>query len=401
MMKDFSRRDFLKTTRDCALASILPWEKKISGQNTAREDVTLDEMIGQMLLVGFRGLQVSDGDTIIRDIRERNLGGIVLFDYDGKTGSFVRNIQSPEQVKTLIRNLQAAASIPLLISIDHEGGTVCRLKEAYGFPPTVSAATMGRRNDLDHTHQMASTMARTLADLGINLNLAPVVDVNINSENPIIGKRGRSFSSDPGIVTEHALEFIKAHHEKGVLCTMKHFPGHGSSTTDSHHGLVDVTHTWTEAELRPYARIIEAGEADIIMTAHVFNRHIDDRYPATLSRITLTDILRNRLNFDGVIMSDDMLMGAIIKEYDLPTAIQIAVQAGVDILAIANNSYYQEGATSHVIDLIKQMIYENKLCENRILESYQRIQKLKRRLLNSRILFETLSYPLFNRYFLF
>jgi beta-N-acetylhexosaminidase len=393
IMHIYNRREFLKTTGQVTLTSMIPWIKQSSVLPSTKENVSLDEMIGQMLLVGFRGLEVHEGDTILQDVRERHLGGIVLFDYDGITRTYVRNIQSPQQVKKLINDLQAAASTPLLISIDHEGGTVCRLKEQYGFPPTVSAATMGRRNDLDFTYRMAITMAETLAGLGINLNLAPVVDVNINPENPIIGKRERSFHSDPERVTAHALEFINAHHEKGVFCTMKHFPGHGSSTKDSHHGLVDVTDTWSEAELQPYAEIIDRGEADVIMTAHVFNRHIDAQFPATLSRATLTGILRERLNFDGVIMSDDMLMGAIIQEYDLPTAIQLAIQAGIDILAIANNAYYKEGVTSRVIQLVKQMIIENKISENRIRESYRRIQKLKSKRIDFRRIFEMI--PLF------
>lgn len=379
--QSFNRREFLKWTSR-GLATAIPWRWSQFSGWPEHGDVSLDDMIGQMLLVGFNGLEVNDEHPIVRDIREHNLGGVVLFDYDASTKTYVRNIQSPEQVRTLIQTLQAAASTPLLIALDQEGGMVCRLKKKYGFPPTVSAEYLGMKNDLEFTRQMASTMAQTLTTLGINLNLAPVVDVNVNPNNPIIGKRKRSFSSDPRIVTDHALEFIRAHHEKNVFCTLKHFPGHGSSTADSHHGLTDVTHTWSEIELEPYTNVIQTGEADVIMTAHVFNRFLDERFPATLSKSTITGILREKLSYDGVVISDDILMGAIIKEYDLRTAVQNAIEAGVDILAIANGAYFKEGVVTWAIALIKKLIRDGKLREARIYESYRRIQKLKYKLMN-------------------
>jgi beta-N-acetylhexosaminidase len=225
-------------------------------------------------------------------------------------------------------------------------------------------------------------MAKTLAELGINLNLAPVVDVNTNPDNPIIAKYERSFSADPEIVTEHALEFIKAHHEQGVLCTLKHFPGHGSSTGDSHLGVVDVTDTWARTELEPYANIIQAGQADAIMTAHVFNANLDSEYPATLSRPTITGILREELGYGGVVISDDMQMGAIADHYGFETAIQKSIEAGVDIIAIANNSVYEEDIAARTVALIKQLVQDGRVDEARIHESYQRIQRLKSKLGN-------------------
>lgn len=377
-MAEINRRTFLKLGA-CGFASAaMPGgPPSFSGSD---EEASLDAMIGQMLLVGFRGLHVDDSSAILKDVHDRRLGAVVLFDYDAKTQSFRRNIQSPEQVKDLTHSLQSAASTPLLVAIDHEGGTVCRLKEEYGFPPTVSAQYMGSKNDVAYTRQTATTMAKTLANLGINLNLAPVVDLNINPDNPIIGSRERSFSADSEIVARHALEFIQAHHESGILCTLKHFPGHGSSARDSHHGLVDVTGTWTEKELMPYADIIKAGQADAVMTAHVFNRYLDARFPATLSKTTITGILRGRLNYQGVVISDDMLMGAITEQYDLETAVFHALEAGVDILSFANNSVYEEGAAVRVIKLIKRMVEEERIPAERIRQSYQRIQNLKKKL---------------------
>jgi beta-N-acetylhexosaminidase len=264
-----------------------------------------------------------------------------------------------------------------LVAIDQEGGQICRLKETFGFPATVSAQHLGRLNDLALTHEQATTIAKTLAQLGINLNLAPAVDLNTNPDNPTIGHRERSFSADPEVVTGHALEFIKAHHSQGVLCTLKHFPGHGSSTTDSHLGLVDVTKTWSAGELEPYANLIKAGQADAVMTAHVFNAKLDPEYPATLSKPTITGLLRQALNYDGVVISDDIQMGAIAHHYGFAAAVQAAIEAGVDLIAIANNSVYDESIVARTIALIKQLVHEGKIKETRIDESYHRIQRLK------------------------
>jgi beta-N-acetylhexosaminidase len=339
--------------------------------------VSLEVKIGQMLMVGFRGLEVAAGHPLVQDIQERYIGGLVLFDYDVPTKTPLRNIESPAQLKRLITSLQVLSPIPLLIAIDQEGGQICRLKEEYGFPPTVSSQYLGKQNDLALTHAQATIIAQTLAQLGFNLNLAPAVDLNTNPNNPTIGQRERSFSADPDLVTNHALEFIKAHHTQGVLCTLKHFPGHGSSTHDSHLGLVDVTNTWSSIELEPYANIIKTGEADAVMTAHVFNAKLDPEYPATLSKATITGLLRQELNYDGVVISDDMQMRAIADHYGFATALQATIEAGVDMIAIANNSIYDEGIVAQTVALIKQLVHAGKISQARIDESYHRIQRLK------------------------
>jgi beta-N-acetylhexosaminidase len=346
----------------------------------AAPDVGLEVKIGQMLLVGFRGLMVTADHPIVRDIRERHLGAVVLFDYDVALQSGERNIQSPAQVQALVADLQRYAGAPLLVAVDQEGGMISRLKEKYGFPPTVSHAYLGQKNDLALTHQKAGEMARTLAGLGINLNLAPVVDVNTNPSNPIIARYERSFSADPNVVTQQALEFIKAHHEQGVLCTLKHFPGHGSSTGDTHLGVVDVTQTWSRIELEPFANIIRAGQADAVMTAHVFNANLDPAYPATLSKPIITGILRGELGYDGVVISDDMQMGAITSQFGFETAVQKAIEAGVDLIAIANNLVYEEGIGARATALIQQLVQKGTIGEARIDQSYQRIRRLKSRL---------------------
>ncbi len=376
-----SRREFLRLAgQGMAAVALLAGCARRQPESPTGQEVSLEVKIGQMLMVGFRGLEVSDEHPIVQDVRDRHLGGVVLFDYDVPTKTPVRNVESPEQVKALVGALQAVSPTPLLIAIDQEGGKIRRLKEKFGFPPTVSAQYLGTMNDLALTRQQATAMAETLAQLGINLNLAPVVDLNTNPDNPIIGQLERSFSADPDVVTNQALEFIKAHHDHGVLCTLKHFPGHGSSTEDSHLGLVDVTATWSSTELEPYASLIEAGEADAIMTAHVFNTELDPDYPATLSKPIITGLLREELGYDGVVISDDMQMGAIADHYGFETAIQATIEAGVDIIAIANNSVYEEDIAARTTSLIKQLVQDGAISEARLDESYQRIQRLKSKL---------------------
>src|SRR5512136_791325 len=335
-----TRREFLRLggAGIGALALLPAWQflPISTGKPTEPE---LDVKIGEMILAGFRGYALSDKNPIIADLKDRYVGGVVLFDYDVAYGKYKRNIKSPEQLAALDEELQAATPAPpLLISVDQEGGRINRLKPAYGFPPSYSQQYLGTMNDLEFTHECAETTASTLKSAGINLNLAPVVDLNVNPDNPIIGKYERSFSADPDIVTAHSLEVIKAHHEYGVLTTLKHFPGHGSSTGDSHQGFVDVTDTWSEVELEPFRNIIQAGMCDVVMTAHIFNEHLDPDYPATLSYPTISGILRERLGWDVVVITDDMGMGAITQYYGFETAIELAVKAGADILAYANNS---------------------------------------------------------------
>lgn len=341
---------------------------------------TLDVKIGQMLMVGFRGLTAPADSMIIRNIREQHVGAVVLFDNDTALNYGRRNIASPEQVKALVQQLQAAAGIPLLIAIDQEGGKVNRLKERYGFPPTVPAAYYGVMNDLEKTDAQADLIASTLADLGINLNLAPVVDLNVNPNNPIIGKLGRSISADPEIVTAHAAQFIKAHHRHNVMCTLKHFPGHGSSVGDTHKGFVDVTDTWSTEELVPFQALIGEGLVDAIMTAHIFNATLDPDLPATLSYPVITGLLREQMGYNGVIISDDMQMGAISKYYDFEPAVQAAVLAGVDIIAMANNIRFSRNVAKRAVNAIRELVETGKISEARIDQSYRRIMALKLRI---------------------
>lgn len=385
----YSRRDFLRfgSGAIAALALMPAWNRVPELANTRDSGKhppgDLDVKIGQMILAGFRGYTLKGKNLIVADLEDRCLGGVVLFDYDVATHKYKRNIESPGQLAALDEALQAATPFPpLLISVDQEGGRINRLKPAYGFPPSYSQQYLGTLNDLAFTHECAETTAQTLASAGINLNLAPVVDINVNPDNPIIGRYERSFSADPDIVTAHALEVIAAHHEHGVLTTLKHFPGHGSSTGDSHQGFVDVTDTWSEIELEPFRNIIQAGVCDVVMTAHIFNAHLDPDYPATLSQPTITGILRDQLGWDGVVITDDMGMGAITQYFGFETAIELAVKAGADILAYANNSsVFDPTIPARAFYVVKGLVESGVIKPSRIDQSYRRIKRLKERLM--------------------
>ncbi len=342
---------------------------------------SLRDKIGQMLLIGFRGYEISDADAISHDLRERNIGGVVLFDQEMADKTLPgRNVKSPEQLKTLCASLHARATTSLLISIDQEGGRVNRLKAAYGFPETLSHEELGAMNDLAKTFAHAEGIAKTLATAGINLNLAPVVDLDVNPDNPIIKGKKRSFSSDAEKVAVHAIEFSRAHHKHGVLTCAKHFPGHGSAQGDTHLGLVDVTKHWTDKELVPFKRMIDADVCDTIMSAHVFNANLDAERPATLSRAVLVGILRKQLGFKGVILSDDMEMKAISGHYGLEPAIQYAIEAGIDMLCFGNNMNFTVDIGEKASNIICRLVESGKISEARIDESYQRVMTLKKKL---------------------
>ncbi|MDR3132663.1 MAG: hypothetical protein LBU42_01395 [Prevotellaceae bacterium] len=344
-------------------------------------EAELKEKIAQMLLVGFRDTTLVENSEIYHDVKNLKVGGIILFDYDVPSKTPVRNIQSPAQVKKLVADLQEIASGKLLVSIDQEGGKVNRLKTVFGFPPTLSAKYLGKIDHADTTAFYAAQTAGVLAELGINLNFAPCVDVDVNPENPIIGQKERSFSADPGKVAKHAGIWIAEQAKKNIISCPKHFPGHGSSMNDTHAGSADVTSTWSEQELVPYRRLLETGAISLIMTSHVFNAHLDADYPATMSKKILTGLLRGQLGFDGVIISDDLAMGAIADLFPLEVALEKAINAGVDILCLSNNgSVYKPHMTQNVIDTIYALVKSGKITPQRIDESYRRIQQLKQAL---------------------
>lgn len=344
---------------------------------------TLDEKIGQMLMIGFRGTDLTKDNHIYNDIKNLHIGGVVLYDYDSfSEGKIARNIKHPEQVKALCQAIQDLSDTKLLISIDQEGGKVNRLKTTYGFPKVgVSAQYLGTLNNMDSTSHYAQLTAELLADLGINFNYAPVVDLNINPKSPAIGKIERSYSANPDIVTKHAAAVLDVYKNYGIIGCLKHFPGHGSAAADSHLGITDITKTWKEVELEPYKNLIQQEKVEMIMTAHVYNENLDT-LPATLSKKVMSDILRKQLQWQGIIISDDMHMGAIAQHYGLEVAIEKAINAGVDILMFSNNSreFYDAAAAEKAVATIKKLLEEGKITAAQIDNSYEKIIALKKSL---------------------
>jgi beta-N-acetylhexosaminidase len=341
--------------------------------------------VGELLLMGFSGTQVAGNDELRHLVCDVKVGGIILFERDVASGR-PRNLVNPEQVRRLTTDLQTLATVcagrPLFIAADNEGGRVMRLSPRLGFPPSPSAQELGQSDDPDTTRLEARRMGGVLREAGINWNLAPVVDVALNPLNPAVVTLGRSFSSDPARVTAHARAFVEGMHDAGILTALKHFPGHGSSLRDSHAGFTDVTDTADlDKELAPYRTLIALGLADSVMTAHVFNRALDPWDPATLSRYTVQRILRGQLGYQGVIVSDDLLMGAIIRHYGLEQAAVAALGAGVDVLLIAQNSVKGEpAAAERVIAAIDRALADGWLSRCRVAAALDHVAALRSRI---------------------
>jgi len=335
---------------------------------------SLDIMIGQMIMIGIGDFNIVDkNEAIYQEIKSGKVGGIVLYE---------KNIlfESPKSaLARLVESMQEHSEIPLFVSIDEEGGWVSRMKTKYGFPKTVSAQYLGELDNLDSTRFYANQTASILGGFGINMNYAPVVDVNINPKNPVIGGIKRSYSSDYADVAKHAAVVIEEHQAQNVVPVIKHFPGHGSSKQDTHLGLTDVTNTWLLEEIYPYVSLIDSGKVGAVMTAHIVNESLDTtKKPATLSKKVVTDLLRNFLHFEGVVISDDMQMGAIENEYGLQESIKLSLQAGVDMLMFANNVKDSNRITaSKIHTIIKELVLDGTISRDQINASFERIMKLK------------------------
>ena len=337
-----------------------------------------NQELGQLLVVGFRGTEINSESKIVKDIKEYNLGGVVLFDFDIESGEYGRNITNANQLLKLSSALVAYSQTPPIIAIDQEGGRVSRLKETYGFPKTRSAQYLGTLDNEDSTRYYAKTTAQEFMVVGVNTNFAPVVDVNLNPSNPVIGNYERSFSKETDKVVKHVGYVLDEFDKEGILSVLKHFPGHGSSTKDSHLGVTDVTNIWDESELLPYKKLFTERKINAVMTAHIYNARLDSLWPATLSERTIQGILRDSLGFNGVVFSDDMQMKAISDEYGLETAIEQSLNAGIDILVFANNLVYEEDIARKAIQIIQKGIAEGRISETKIDSALARVGRLKK-----------------------
>ena len=344
--------------------------------------VSLEKMAGSMLMVGFHGTSAKPQSQICKDISRYNLAGVILFDFNPVDKSKPKNIKNKAQLAKLTKELQACSkNHKLLIAVDQEGGRVQRLKSQYGFygkfPKAVDAGKMKYK-------QMKSTyskMANELKSIGINYDLAPVVDLAINPKNHVIYELGRSFSADPNRVVACASVFVQNMRNRGVITSLKHFPGHGSSTGDTHKGFVDVTEQWKKVELIPYRDMIKQGRVDTVMVAHVFNKKLDPVYPATLSQKTVNGLLRRDLGFHGVVITDDLQMGAISKKYGLRNTIKLAVNAGDDILLFGNQlDPNKTVSTKKLVDTIVSLVKSGDIKLDTIKRASKRVNILKQKL---------------------
>jgi beta-N-acetylhexosaminidase len=342
------------------------------GWSTSFGADSLSIKIGQMIMVGIPGTSVNASSQVIQEIKQQRIGGVLLFENN------INPNRSIVQLNVLCDDLQRSAKIPLFLSIDQEGGKVNRLKTKYGFAAMPSAFEIGQKNKDTFSITCAKTLARSVKSGGMNLNFAPVVDVH-SANCPVLGQKQRCFSSSVKTITHIAEIMCEEHHKAGVMSCLKHFPGHGRSSGDSHLGLTDVSKTWKDEELNPYRELIKEKKVDMIMVAHVVNRQLDSSgTPSSLSKKIIQGVLRTELNYNGVVITDDMQMHAISNYYGLEQSIKLAINAGVDILIFSNNIKGSKDYTvANIHATIKRLVARGEIPESRINESFQRIMKLK------------------------
>lgn len=336
------------------------------------DDMSLDEKIGQLLILGIEGREI--GELDILSINQHKVGGFILFG---------RNVTDKDQLLNLINSLKEENSgerVPLFISIDEEGGRVSRLSGI--FTNLNRPYGLGTINDPDLSYEYGKVLGRKLKEFGFNMNFAPVLDINSNPKNPVIGDRAYGNSAD--LVKIHALAVMKGIKDESIIPVGKHFPGHGDTGVDSHLELPMVNKTYEELqaqELIPFKAAIDDG-IDMIMVAHILYPQLDD-LPASMSKVLMGDILRNKLGFEGVIISDDMTMGAIAENYSIEEASLKFLINGGDIVLVGHGV----DNPSLVIDRIKKAVENNELSIDDIDRKVYRILKLKERYsLNSNII---------------
>lgn len=332
----------------------------------------LEEKVGQMMMVCFRGESANENAKEL--IQEVGVGGIIYY-------TWANELSSPKQVQHLSESLQALAKIPLFIATDQEGGRVARLKEGFTLSPGNQAIAATGNPHIAYDY--AFVMGQEMKAVGINMNLAPVVDVNVNPKNPVIGER--SFSDSPEIVAIFGKEALNGYHRAGVMTTLKHFPGHGDVETDSHTDLPIVNkplHELEQIELFPFA--VLAKDTDAIMTAHILVPSMDEENCATLSKKILS-YLRETTGFKGLIVADSLTMQGVLKQCNsLEEATLRAINAGCDLLLFGGklligqeNKETSPDDIKRIHTLIVEAVKNGLISEERINESVERILQLK------------------------
>ncbi len=326
--------------------------------------MTLQEKVGQLVIVGVEGNSIDEYSTKL--IKEYHVGGFILFK---------RNIQDSSQLVNLLNSLKDTnainSKVPLFLSVDEEGGRVSRLPEELKKLPTNKV--IGARNDSILSYKIGGLLGEALKAFGFNMDFAPVLDINSNPKNPVIGDR--SFGAKPELVADLGVQTMKGIQDQGVISVIKHFPGHGDTSVDSHVGLPKVKHGYERLEsfeLVPFRKAIESG-ADVVMIAHILLPELDATNPASFSKTVITDLLRTKMNYGGVVITDDFTMGAIVKNYDMAAAAVKSIQAGGDIVLVCHEFKKQEAVVKALLDAVRT----GELSEERIDESVYRILSLK------------------------
>ena len=348
----------------------------VSGCSFTRQEAavpSLEEMAGAMIMVGFQG--TSAPSPLLKAVAEGHVGGIILFDKGKKAGESY-NIESPAQVKALVSSFQSASPRTLLIAVDQEGGKVRRLKTERGFSALPSAEEMGRM-DVTEVRALGLRSGREMASLGINVDLAPVADVHVSSQSPGLGDAGRLFGNDPEKVTRYALAFADGLYEAGVLPALKHFPGLGSAGKDSHHDLPDVTGSWSEKELLPYKEAFRRGWPGMVLVAHIYHRGMDESLPSSLSPAVIDGMLRRGLGWRGVVISDDLQMGAVYRGRSLEERVRLALLAGNDILLFGNYLKPDPKLHEKVFQAMLDLVRSGVVSRERLEKSWRRIEAMK------------------------
>jgi beta-N-acetylhexosaminidase len=324
--------------------------------------LSLEEKIGQMCMAGFYGLEPPD--YILEWLATGRIGGVILFS---------RNIESPEQVAKLTQACHAAARYPILIGIDQEGGTVARLHE--GFTQSPGAMALGASGSDDIAYQMSKVLATEMRALGINWNFAPVVDLTHDINNPSVGTR--SLGTDKGEVSRLAIAEVRGFQDVGVAACAKHFPGLGNTPIDTHEALAVISDSLDELlqdDLVPFQKVIQNAVASVMVT-HVMFDALDNQYPATLSPVIVTKLLREMMGFAGVAATDCMEMKAIVDHYSLGESAVLAALAGQDLILFSHTRAYQEAAYEALLTAVES----GRLSIQRVEESVERIQAMKAR----------------------
>jgi beta-N-acetylhexosaminidase len=339
---------------------------------------SLEQMAGQMIIVGFQGDEAGDKSVkaLAGELAAGDVGGVMYLKAN------VKSLAAVGEMNAAFR--AASPDLPPFITLDQEGGAVERLTADVGFTEVPNARTVAAEDSPQQAEALYGKMAKAIAKLGFTVNFGPVADLDINPKNQIIAKFGRAFGEDAGTVVDYDAAFIRAHHAAGLLTALKHFPGHGSSTADSHEGFVDISKTWSTEELAPYRALIGEGMADFVMVGHLFHKDYAGtgsvKLPASLSPEWIGGVLRGELSFTGAVISDDLEMGAIRDHFSLRDTVVRAVRAGVDVLLFSNTAKYRAGLADEVRAILVAEGQNDPEFAQRIAESYARIVALKRRI---------------------